>query len=110
METVEEIFATLRIPALDPQLWDRTLESEKLKEDVLSTNPADETIVEERLLQFFEQKEGKFHCRLPINDTTTGQSYCDHALGRKNRILGHLRAHLNFRPFVCGGDCGNPSW
>jgi len=94
----------------DPKLWDRTWELEKLKEDVITTNPGDEKIIEERLLQFFEQVGDRFYCRIPINDPKTGQSYCNYEQGRKRRILGHLRMHLNFRPFVCGGDCGTPSW
>jgi hypothetical protein len=77
---------------------------------MFTLNPGDEKIIEERLLQFFEQVGDKFYCRLPINHPGTGQSYCNHALGRKYRILGHLRVHLNFRPFICGGDCGAPDW
>ena len=110
IEIAEAVFATLGIPALDPKLWDRTWELEKLKEDVLTTNPGGEKIIEERLLQFFDQVGDKFYCRLPVNNPQTGQSYCNHELGRKNRILGHLRTHLNFRPFVCGGDCGILGW
>ena len=110
IEIAQEVFDTLRIPALDPRLWDRTWELEILKEEMFTLNQRDEQFIEERLLQFFEQIGDKFYCRLPINHPNTGQSYCNHALGRKYRILGHLRAHLNFRPFVCGGDCGTPGW
>lgn len=110
IEIAQEVFDTLRIPALDPKLWDRTWELEKLKEEIFTINPGEEQIIEERLFQFFDQEGDKFYCRIPVNHPNTGQSYCNHALGRKYRILGHLRAHLNFRPFVCGGDCSNADW
>jgi hypothetical protein len=110
VERLVEIFAALGIPALDSRLWDRTWEWTRLQDDVLSINPGDEKLIEERLLEFFEQEGDRFYCRLPINDSETGQTYCNHSLGRKNRILGHLRMHLNFRPFICGGDCGKHEW
>ena len=102
--------AALGIPVLDTELRDRTWRWEQLMEDVLAINVGDDHIIDERLLQFFEQDGDKFYCRLPINDPKHGETYCNAKLGRKKRILGHLRAHLNYRPFICGGDCGNPSW
>ena len=110
IEIAQEVFDTLRISTLDSKLWDRTWELEKLKEEIFTINPGHEQIIEEQLLQFFDQEGDQFYCRIPISHPNTGQSYCNHALGRKYRILGHLRAHLNFRPFVCGGDCGTPGW
>ena len=100
----------LGIPVLDAELWDRTWAWEKLKVDVLTKNPGDDYIIDELLLQFFERVGDRFYCRVPINDPKTGQSYCNINLNRKHRIFGHLRLHLNSRPFICGGDCGNPSW
>lgn len=33
---------------------------------------------------------------------------CEHVTTRKDRAVGHARAHFGYKPFACGGKCGKP--
>jgi hypothetical protein len=35
---------------------------------------------------------------------------CNRTFDRRDRALGHVRQHLNHRPFWCGGRCFNANW
>ena len=64
-------------------------------------------------LELFVLKIGKrsFQCRVPVTDSDGALIYCEHQVMRKDRILRHVKdVHLLYRPFVCGGKCGDVVW
>lgn len=56
-----------------------------------------------------EVEEGNsWVCRVPL-DVELG--WCDHRpFSRLDRAIAHVRKHLDFKPFACGGRCGNERW
>ena len=35
---------------------------------------------------------------------------CDHVFNRPDRLKTHVYTHVAFKPFPCGGRCGDPHW
>lgn len=61
---------------------------------------------ESPLMAFVERSEGKYHCRVPVEDGGCGKGNI-----KKDRMLAHIRKeHLQFRPLACGGQCGLVGW
>ncbi|CAG8710395.1 9745_t:CDS:2 [Acaulospora colombiana] len=49
---------------------------------------------------FLDSKDGR---QCPFDN-------CDKSFLRKDRAIGHIRQHLNHRPFKCQGKCKNLKW
>jgi len=47
-----------------------------------------------------------FECIVPLSDGTP----CGKPFNRSDRGLTHVRTHFDYRPFYCGGQCGNQNW
>jgi len=102
--------------SLPEATWER-VRWENAKE-VLSgkivTGEADSHSVDKDLQSFISKVEGTardFQCMVPIYDSQGGLMHCGHQVKRKDRILRHVKdKHLQYRPFVCGGKCGDDEW
>jgi len=68
--------------------------------------------VDDELMSFVSRiGRRSFQCRVPVRNFDGTPIYCEHQVQRKERILRHVKdTHLNYRPFVCGGQCRNSDW
>ncbi|KAG8750401.1 hypothetical protein FRC14_000534 [Serendipita sp. 396] len=49
---------------------------------------------------FIESSEGEYRC------TWLATGVCQYMSRRKDEAVGHVRMHLDYKPFVCRGECG----
>jgi hypothetical protein len=47
------------------------------------------------------QKGNSYKCRF---------DFCSKSFDRQDRAIGHVRTHIAYRPFQCGGRCGAADW
>lgn len=63
------------------------------------------TDISSRFELFFEDQDTQFRCRWG-----EGDQQCPHVSPRRRRALGHIHTHFNYKPYTCGGRCGNSRW
>ncbi|PVF93757.1 hypothetical protein CPB86DRAFT_835825 [Serendipita vermifera] len=80
---------------LSPLLLECLL-SRWLKEDILEPRTRNGVSI---LEAFLDSKGGR---KCPFDN-------CDKSFSRRDRAIGHIRQHLNHRPFKCQGKCKNLS-
>lgn len=80
--------------------------------DLIAAEEIDPPAVDDELELFvLNIKKRTFQCRVPVQNFDGTLIYCEHQVQRKDRILRHVKdTHLNYRPFVCGGQCRNVAW
>lgn len=85
------------------ELLDRCLSSDWLQRNERETTLRKQSI----LLGFLSRLEAprgealKYECLF---------KNCHKSFDRRDRALGHIRAHLSHRPFPCGEECGTVGW
>jgi hypothetical protein len=107
---------TAKLTPLPAATWDRVRwESAKhILSSKIVAGEADPHSVDNDLQSFISRVEGTsrdFRCMVPVYDDEGRLVHCGHQVKRKDRILRHVKDfHLHYRPFVCGGRCGNDDW
>ena len=89
--------------------WKGTLEALRA---LIAAEKIDPPVVDDQFVPFV-LKIGKrsFQCKVPVPNFDGTPIYCEHQAQRKDRILRHVKdTHIHYRPFVCGGKCGNVVW
>jgi hypothetical protein len=66
-------------------------------------------------LKFFKRApkfrfEPFFDAKLRCHVVEANGDRCSHVTTRKDRAVGHARAHFGYKPFACGGKCGKVGW
>jgi hypothetical protein len=101
----------LRVKPLPSDLWEDTTEWDRLK-CACQAGSADHDTTESLLHRWFirlpQPNNDRFECRVPVNDNK--KAYCGASMQKKWRILSHIRLHLQYRPYICGGQCGETGW
>ena len=60
------------------------------------------------LTQWLDEVDEGIVCCAPLDSE---ESWCGYGpFKRLDRAVAHVRKHLDFRPFHCGGDCGQAGW
>ena len=107
---------TANITPVPVDIWD-VVRWENVKEVISSrivAGEADSQSVDNDLQAFILKvagTHGDYQCVVPMGDSEGGRVYCGFQLRWKHRILRHIKdTHLQYRPFVCGGKCGDADW
>jgi len=83
----------------------------ELNEDEPPITPSDLVIT----LKFFKRAPKSrfdpfFDERLRCRVMEVNGDRCPHVTTRKDRAVGHARAHFGYKPFACAGKCGKLRW
>ena len=107
-QALHYIERVLGVTPLPPRLFQDTNEWDRLKRACHADHDEIESLLHRWFIRLPPPDNHRFECRVPFNDDRT--NYCGATMHKKWRILSHIRTHLQYRPFACGGQCGSPGW
>jgi len=97
-------WSSLLLPSFIPtsRLWEELLVQPWVHNG--DSDPLDEKTGQSVLSVWIHNPEPRVYiCQVPSGDSG---AYCGIQYQRQDRALTHVRTHLNYKPFACGGRCG----